>query len=157
MYCQAENHLLESNFTQNIIAETYSAIYSFFKLLITSPLEFANELWIKTLGRPYAYDKNVLQKIFVKGLPQSIRRRIWTYLSTNKTATVLKLAYYITSLTQLQEAAHPGQQPALKMTNQNKSNNRQSNLRRESTKNVGLSSITSPDDHRAEMKLRLLV
>lgn len=70
-FCQSVNHFLEKNATDYIIAEADSKISYYFKPSTTSTLNFANELWLKTIRCPYVYYEIVFEVNFAEGLPQS--------------------------------------------------------------------------------------
>lgn len=60
--CQVSNHLLETYPTDDIIeniAGADSKIAHYVKLSTMAPLEFCNELWLKTRRCPHVYDNYV--------------------------------------------------------------------------------------------------
>lgn len=70
--------------TAEFIAESDSKIAPFVKLSNMFPLEFANELWLRTIRRTQVLDDYVLHGIFVEGLTQSIRHSNRSYWSIQK-------------------------------------------------------------------------
>lgn len=72
-YFQVVNHHLGKCATDDIITETDCQIAHYVKRPTMSILEFGNEILIKTLKYPHAYDQSVLKGIFIEGLLQSNR------------------------------------------------------------------------------------
>lgn len=138
-------HLWESLATDDIFAETDSKTARFVRPLLTlSPLEFAKELWLKTLKWSRVHDEYVLKVIFVEGLLQYTRHSRRGYWGTHKTAAWQNLAYHATSLTNLQAASHAREQPAVHSNNRHKLNNFRTNRRPKTICNIILSSNKLP-------------
>lgn len=105
------NHLLHNYATDDIMGETDIKIAPYVKLLSTSPLQFANELWIRTVRCPHLYDEYVLKWIFAEGLLHSIRHNARSCWSSQKTGLWQKVAYRATSLENVNAPTFPGVHP----------------------------------------------
>lgn len=137
------NHLLRTYTTDAIVAETDNKIHCYVKRLITSPLRYPHEQWLRTLRCPHIYIEFVLRRTLVYELPQFNWYSMRAPWSSHKNAPLQNLAYHAPSLTKLRAAPCPKGQPALNSNNWHKLRNCQSNLRREKTNSIISSSRRS--------------
>lgn len=66
------------------------------------PAEYAEAFWSKWLPCDKVYDKYILQGIFIKGLPKSIRHSMCSYWGSKKSAVPHELAPHATYVSKLQ-------------------------------------------------------
>lgn len=78
-YCKAVKYLLERFAPDHVFAKTDDDMMRCAKRSSKRPTESDDDLWNEVLRCDRVYDKNVLKRISVKGLLESIRRTMDSY------------------------------------------------------------------------------